>query len=51
MTSDFSLEVAKYPKSTPKPKIAENGDLDNQVRARVYCLAPLAMQLVNIICP
>jgi len=30
MTSDFVPEVAKYPKSSPKPaKIAQNGDLEN----------------------
>jgi len=38
LTSDFALEVAKYPKSSPKPQ--------NCVRA--YCLAPLAMQLVHV---
>jgi len=38
ITSDFALEAAKYPKSSPKPQ--------NSVRA--YCLTPLAMQLVYI---
>jgi len=27
--SDFALEVAKYRKNPEKPKIAQNGDLDN----------------------
>ena len=36
MTSDFALEVAKYPQNSPKPQNSE----------RAYCLAPLAMQLV-----
>jgi len=38
--SYFALEVAKYPKSSPNPKIAQNS-------VRVYCLAPLVMQLVG----
>jgi len=29
MTSYFALEVAKYPKSSPNPQIAQNGDLAN----------------------
>jgi len=29
VTSDFALEVAKYPKSSPNLKITKNGDLDN----------------------
>jgi len=45
MTSYFILEVAKSPKSSPKP---QNGDLDNQGSVRAYCFAPLAMQLVEI---
>jgi len=32
MTSDFASEVAKYPQTTPNPKIAQNGDLDNYAR-------------------
>jgi len=31
--SDFALEVAKYPKSSPNPKISQKGE-------RAYCLAP-----------
>ena len=29
MTSDFALEVAKYPQKPQNPEIAKNGDLDN----------------------
>ena len=29
MMSCFALEVDKYPKIAPNPKIAQNGDLDN----------------------
>jgi len=33
MTSDFVPELAKYPKGSPKSaKIAQNGDLENDVR-------------------
>jgi len=42
MTSDFTPEFAKYPKSSPKPKIAQNS-------VRSHCLAPLAMQLVVVV--
>ena len=31
-TSDFAPELAKYPKSSPKPQIAQNGDLLNDAR-------------------
>jgi len=34
--SYFAQEVAKYPKSSPKP----------QSSVQVYCLTPLVMQLV-----
>jgi len=37
MTSDFAPEVAKYPKSSPKP--------EDSVLA--YGIAPLAMELVT----
>jgi len=37
--SDFAPEVPKYPKSSPKPKIAKNS-------VRAYYLALLEMQLV-----
>jgi len=40
MTSDFALEVAKYPKSRPKP-------LNSPNNVRAYCLTPLAKQLVS----
>ena len=43
MTSEFAPEVAKYPKSSPKPQIAPNGE---RARVRAYYLVPLAMQLV-----
>ena len=40
MTSDFAPEVAKYPKSSPKPH--------NFRRLQAYCFAMLAMQLIII---
>ena len=40
MTSGFAPEVAKYRKSSPNPKMAQNS-------VRACCLAPLAMQLVQ----
>ena len=39
MMSDFAPEVAKYSKSSPNPKLAQNS-------VQVYCLALLSMQLV-----
>jgi len=32
MTSDFVLEVAKYPQKPENPRIAHNGDLNNYAR-------------------
>jgi len=40
MMSDFAPELAKYPTSSPNPKIAKNSE-------RVYCLTPWAMQLAG----
>jgi len=42
MTSDFALEVAKYPPQKNLPKHQNFG------RVRTYCFALLAMQLVSI---
>jgi len=38
MMSYFALEVAKYPKSSPKPRNFRSG--------HAYCFTPLVMQLV-----
>ena len=41
MMSDFALEVAKYPKSSP---LAQNN-------VQAYCLAPLMVQIVGSVLP
>jgi len=48
MMSDFAPEVAKYPKSNPKPKNSPKWDL-TILGVRAYCLAPVAMQL-SVMC-
>jgi len=48
MTSDFPPEVAKYPKSSPKPPNTPKMGISNFGSVRANCLAPLATQLVYI---
>jgi len=42
----FAPEVAKYPKSSPKPQNSPKWDLDNLPSVWTYYFALLAMQLV-----